>query len=465
MSTRAACVLGLVAGLATLAAAGCSIKNPDFCCSSVDSCRAVGAAAVVPCTDPAQPVCDDEGAHGPARACIADPGGTVCAGPADCGTPARPVCDVDGTGTCVGCADADDCVRFAAAPHCDPASMACVACVTSADCSGPYPVCGADNTCHPCASDGECAAGVCAQTGACPPTDQIIYVDGAAPAGNAACTMGAPCRTIAAGVALAMGTRRYLKLAPGNYAEQVLIDGRTLEIAGTGSELTSPANPVVEVRGTANLTVTGLRIRGGAGRGLRCADSTVAMRGGGLEGNGGRGVETSDCTLTVERARVLGNVGGGLLITGGRITIRNSFIGKNGSPLGLGGVSITNPIDLDLEFNTIADNVVGAGATAGLTCQASTSVIVSNNIIVGETDNQVMAASCAPTFTLSNQMITGTANVVGRPTFVNQAGGDYHLVSGSLGIDLANPTATVTVDIDNQPRPSGARSDLGADEL
>lgn len=448
-----------------LAASGCSVKNPDFCCSSLDSCRQAGLGGLVVCSDPSQPFCDDDGVYGVARSCIADPGTNACTGPADCATPDQPVCDVGGAGTCVGCAVAADCTRFAATPQCDDGTGVCVACRTSADCGGASPVCGTDHTCRSCAAAAECAAGLCTQAGTCPPAEQVIYVDSTAAAGNVACTAGAPCRTITAGVAAATAARRYLEIAPGMYAEQVILDGRAIEVSATGAELGSSSNPVIEVRNGATLTASGLRIRGGVGRGLRCTDSTAVLRGVGIEDNNGVGVEGSGCNLTLEQARVLGNRAGGLYLSGGRIAIRNAFIGKNGSLSSVvGGAFILSPFDLALEFTTIADNLVSSGA-AGLFCQTATVVTVANDIVVGAAGNQVQADTCAPRYTLSNQALAGATNLVATPTFRNAAAGDYHLVAGSPGIDQADPAATFTIDIDGEARPAGAHADVGADEV
>ena len=49
-------------------------------------------------------------------------------------------------------------------------------------------------------------------------------------------------------------------------------------------------------------------------------------------------------------------------------------------------------------------------------------------------------------------------------SFRNAGGADYHLVAGSMGLDKADPAATLAIDIDGDPRPAGA-ADLGADEL
>ncbi|HET9316166.1 MAG TPA: Calx-beta domain-containing protein, partial [Vicinamibacteria bacterium] len=48
--------------------------------------------------------------------------------------------------------------------------------------------------------------------------------------------------------------------------------------------------------------------------------------------------------------------------------------------------------------------------------------------------------------------------------FVNANGGDYHLPSGSPAVDRGITLASVTVDIEGNPRPQGASSDAGAYE-
>jgi parallel beta-helix repeat protein len=48
--------------------------------------------------------------------------------------------------------------------------------------------------------------------------------------------------------------------------------------------------------------------------------------------------------------------------------------------------------------------------------------------------------------------------------FVNPASGDYHIVAGSPAIDAGQTLPDVTVDIEGNPRPAGAASDIGAYE-
>ena len=62
-----------------------------------------------------------------------------------------------------------------------------------------------------------------------------------------------------------------------------------------------------------------------------------------------------------------------------------------------------------------------------------------------------------------DNLITGTVNIWGDPTFVAPACGNYHVGPGSAAID-AGVDAGVLTDIDGDPRPIGLGFDIGADE-
>ena len=65
------------------------------------------------------------------------------------------------------------------------------------------------------------------------------------------------------------------------------------------------------------------------------------------------------------------------------------------------------------------------------------------------------------TATLSSNLVTAVPGM-----FVNAAVGDLHLLaSATNAIDQAPTLSTVTNDFDGEPRPRGARSDIGADEF
>ncbi|WP_147443666.1 choice-of-anchor Q domain-containing protein [Corallococcus sicarius] len=56
------------------------------------------------------------------------------------------------------------------------------------------------------------------------------------------------------------------------------------------------------------------------------------------------------------------------------------------------------------------------------------------------------------------------ADVTSPPQFVNYAGGDFHLASGSPAINAGSPTFAPPIDLDGNARPSGAADDIGAYE-
>jgi len=458
---------------------GCKVRNEDFCCSTAESCAEVGAAGITPCTTAAAPFCDDTGEYeGVRRVCIADPLSNECAGVDDCPSPARPVCDVADTGTCVRCGSGADCARFPTQPLCDPAGGGCVECLAATDClAATAPVCGADQTCRGCTADAECASGLCTEaTGACVAVDAIVHVDAATGSGTA-CSAAMPCATLTAGVAAIGGMRTHIKVTAGTYRESVVIDGKSLTIVAPGATLSPVAldsTPLL-VRNNSTVRVEGLRVSGALGigdpNGIAClgqgADVPVlVLTEVQVDSSSGFGVFASVCKLTIERARLLDNDGGGLSTNLGEIVIRNSFIAKNGDlSSGAGGAIITTPANLIFEHNTVAENSAAGNVAAGVQCSSGMPRTLTGNIIVGPGATQVAANNCGFAYTLSNQGLVGTGNIMGTPTFVDALGDDYHLQPTSAGIDAADPASTVTVDIDGQPRPQGGRADIGADEV
>jgi parallel beta-helix repeat protein len=100
--------------------------------------------------------------------------------------------------------------------------------------------------------------------------------------------------------------------------------------------------------------------------------------------------------------------------------------------------------------NTIVNN---RGTSIDLASVSNTQV--SNNVSYG---NSVEIASGGSGTTL-------TTNLIGiDPQFVNPAGGDFHLKSGSPAIDAGTTLTSLTTDIAGTPRPQGKTFDIGAYE-
>jgi len=376
-----------------------------------------------------------------------------------------------------GCSDNSDCT-LPDLMICDTSSGACVEC-TEAEagaCTGATPVCGADETCRSCVSDGECASDACdTATGACFAEADVIYLTPGGAAGS--CTQAAPCATFAQGLAQVAGTRNLIKAATGTYSEStVTVSGLTVTILGAGAILEPASTNQHGLFATsgANVTLQGLTIRsaGGTGVGVRCdpgagANPTLHLQGATVSGNAGGGVTASNCTVTVESSTVSGNAGGGVSLSGGSPTLRNNWVVANGGPAaGIGGVKLDNIAGLTFEFNTVADNATNAAFAAGIQCSALSPVVLASSIVHGSAANQIGSPiQCTYSYSLSNQSLGGSNNLVASPLFVNTTTGDYHLAPTSPGIDAADPAATLAVDIDGEARPQGAGRDMGADEV
>jgi hypothetical protein len=77
---------------------------------------------------------------------------------------------------------------------------------------------------------------------------------------------------------------------------------------------------------------------------------------------------------------------------------------------------------------------------------------------------QIEGNNCAWTYSDIGQGGTGATNINADPLFVNVLQGNFHIQATSPARDAADPAATLAVDFDGDPRPQGARSDMGADE-
>jgi hypothetical protein len=472
----------LAALLTALAALACMKKDPDFCCSTQESCsRNGGPGVLAPCTDPDRPFCDDDGQYGIGRTCIADPVSNPCETPAECTNPDRPACFerrcvqcgdspdcavttpvCDGaTHLCMGCAIDDDCAPRAGTPRCLVASGACVACLDAGDCTvATSPVCDTGtHECRACRADGECASGFCDETaGSCVAEADIAYVS--TTGGGTLCTRAMPCATITNGVAATNAARKYVLVAPGAYSETVSIDGRTVMISAAGAALqpSSLNQPGLVVLNGSDVTVEGLRVHdagGGANAvGIRCAVVTSGMP-----------------RLSLSAVRVENNSAGGVRLDSCAFSIVNAMIVGNGSATSVfGGVEIGNVTaagEYRLAFSTIANNNSSDAFAAGVSCPTvAVPLAFSSNIIFdNESPMQVSGSNCAHAYSDIKEVVVGTGNINQPPLFVDALNGNFHLMPTSPAKNAADPAATLTTDADGDARPQGGRSDMGADEV
>lgn len=383
-----------------------------------------------------------------------------CTSNAQC-SGATPVCDVSGTKTCVQCTTDD----------------------TNA-CTGTTPVCGADHTCQACTMHSQCtASNVCLPDGSCSDGMNVAYV--ASTGSGSACTKAMPCGTLAAALAT---NKPIIKIAAGVVKDPnatTSIDGKAVTIfADPGAQLDRDGDgPILEVKSAnADVKIYDLEITGASG--TAGANGIDLVPNGGspkltltrvkVTLNQGTGISATGGNLTVTQSNISGNTGGGVSISSAQFDITNSVIAKNGSVSStFGGVLLngTNTGTRRLEFNTITANGGSSGNVTGVTCVlVNQPVTFSNNIVYA---NQVSGAGtqvggggmCSFAYSdIGPDPSSGTGNINADPKFVNANQGDYHLMASSPCKDVADPAATLDVDIDGDARPQGSRRDMGADE-
>jgi len=200
----------------------------------------------------------------------------------------------------------------------------------------------------------------------------------------------------------------------------------------------------------------------------------------------------TNCTITTNSALV---GGGGIYCNGGSPKIKNCIISGNFAPDG-GAIYSHNAGNPLIVNCTIAANTASSSA-AGIYCYKSSNLTINNSILWGNTAtnaSEVLVGNLdAPTsIRISHCDIQspdenvirdsdctidwGQGNIDADPHFTttgyltdteSYTGGDYHLLKESPCIDAGDPafvTAPDETDIDGDPRISGAKIDIGADE-
>lgn len=412
---------------------------------------------------------------------------------------------VDGPPT--GC-KATPAICTGATPACDMASDTCVECTTTSKdlCIGAEPVCGSDETCRGCTAHSECTSEVCLPDGSCAAAGDVAYVDGNVGAGTT-CTQAAPCKTVTAAVAPSVG-KAVVKVS-GTVVEttRIVIGSPTVKavLGAPGAKISGSTTMVIlEARGGANVTFADLEIGSTMGFeasacvlllpgetvtvrllrstirkctvGVNVLSGTAIIDQGTVTLNGLGIQQSSGGMVTVTGVTVAGNTGGGIQVTGnGGFKLVNNFIVSNGSGTSaVGGLQIANVTQAgtyECAFNTIYNNDVIPSAIAGVNCQTvvvplafKNNIVFANKVAAGGT--QVGgSAMCQHTYSdIGPDTVAGTGNINVDPQFVNVAQTDVHLKATSPVKDVADPAATLTIDIDGDTRPQGGGRDLGADE-
>jgi hypothetical protein len=464
-------LLLIVVPLAVLA--GCRTENPDFC---------KNFPGTMGC--PGEPM-----------------NGGRCSINTDCKDTSFPLCDTSmNGGTCVQCTDG---VR---------------------DCQGA--LCVLDK-CQPCTKHSQCSSHACLPDGTCADAAQVAYVRPSG--SGTACTDSAPCATLTDALHAGKATVKVEgnitdnDVAAATTSVTILADAGSQVTRSSAGTILAVNNDQTDVRvydlritggmgamtdmavsvsgsGTPKLTLTRVQVDNNVGIGISATAGTLTVTQSTITGNGAEGISAMNSTLmatqckisnnngfgilamnaalNASRNTISGNPGGGIEVNNGSFDITNNFITGNGDSVSFGGVVINmmNAGIQRFEFNTVTNNNAAAGKATGVSCMGpATPITLSNNIVfdneIGSSRTQIGGPNCNWTYsnigdsTSTNTITDPLGNKDADPLFMDVAGKNYHLKSGSPVKDAADPNASINVDFDGDTRPQGNRSDMGADEI
>ncbi len=376
--------------------------------------------------------------------------------------PAGPQCTAD-----------PDCTG--ATPVCDTAVGHCVECLLSTSCPS-MQVCGTDQRCHGCVTDGDCASGVCQATQSCAMEQNILY---AIPNGSGTeCSRTSPC-AFSTAVGQLTATRFIIKLGnvPGTkYTDAPITvdEPYGVQIIGTGVTYAPAAGEAAITASGANLEILGLTIENASATAVRCTSGVLTLQGMTLDQSGGYGVQATDCSLRVSRTRLSNHPLGAIAAGAGMHEIVNNIVSDTGTGSNIenGAVTITAATGGRLAFNTIVNTSSRSGnRIGGISCTEATAgafAVAQNVVAAWGSANNASGPGGNDQCTFRENFETQNLGSVGFTP-------DYHLTAATPAGSIrdANTPAmqadcsTQSVyldDIDRQARPFNNFCDRGADE-
>ncbi|MDY7077970.1 MAG: S8 family serine peptidase [Chloroflexota bacterium] len=238
-------------------------------------------------------------------------------------------------------------------------------------------------------------------------------------------------------------------------------------------------------------TIAANAARWGGGLFLREGDATLSgntVTANTADRDGG-GLYLQESAPTLDGNTITTNIadknGGGLHLWESDATLTNNICGDNQASTAGSGIYIRDSSPYLLHTTVARNGSAGLAAVADGSgvCVANNSIVtLSNTILVSHTVGITVTGDSTATLeaTLWGQdawanttdwggagaVVTGTPayNTWGAPAFLASGAGDYHIGPGSDAID-AGVDVGVTSDVDGDPRPVGARCDVGADEF
>ena len=242
-------------------------------------------------------------------------------------------------------------------------------------------------------------------------------------------------------------------------------DGISVTHAGSGKEV-----HLLFPYGDATLVNSAVRGEGGGfGNGISLQLATgFTMRDSSLVTDTRVGLDTTVTVPSVilQRAAITANttaltVGG----VGSEVIAQQVFLKATSTFPTSATVSLLDGTHLDATHATIVRNGTGRGITVGAT-NASSLAELTNSVIADVEDSAIVSGQPGhagvvnfshsaipnnPTALSGGSVNTNTGTVIGAPTFVDAAAGDYHLQAPQpLTIDAGDPADTTTLDLTGQ---------------
>ncbi|NJL71530.1 MAG: hypothetical protein HC888_07875 [Candidatus Competibacteraceae bacterium] len=371
---------------------------------------------------------------------------------------ATPLCE---NGDCVACGDAtgvscaDD---YPDTPVCDVAG-ACVECTVDdvSACPAEMPAC-VGNVCVPCTEHEQCPESACEiELGSCMPTDRVWHVDGdTVNCGTADGSESAPFCTITAAIA------QITDGAKGTLILHELDNDQTYDESAT----IGAATVIAFLAADGEFPVW----RGGAGNALRADEgaSIYVHRISFRSASSSAMVVTLGGHISVSRCTVAKSIDHGILISGGSISLVNSFVSVDA--LDASAVNLDQGT-LNAVYSTLSASAIGAPA---LSCtNGGTGSQIRNSLIVSLDPNspEVSACNSATVVDSATETMLGDNVALGSMMaswFTSFNSGDLHL-TGSAPAAISDAAVwrngDPATDIDGQPRPNadGTADFTGAD--
>lgn len=425
--------------------------------------------------------------------CTSQPGVGACRTVLNCKDDGAPICDAASL-MCRACTMGTDDVacknRNAKTPRCG-ASGKCVGCLTSDDCKGTStPTC-SNFTCTGCLQATDCPSRVCTADHSCAPQNDVIYVDNKNGSCAAVTHTGAlddPFCAIQDAVTAASDTgKAVISVAPSTKAYDAVtistVSAAGINISSSGGS----ANPV-QIRGSNNAAVsvtvaagtkvllTDLDLAATSGNGMDCSGGADLTLQSSRVHHSANGIVVNGCTLTLDGVRVYKNDNNGIYLQASTpYTLNNLMIWNNNAS----GIALQAAVQGVLRFVTVyANGNPSLTQPPGIDCGAGSNIIensiVFNNISALSAnllDKQTQG--CTLGSVVTNDSKSGTYKT--QIDFVNALGGDpsmYDLrlkpdsaANADCCIDKVTPPSPIDHDIDNNRRPQGNGSDIGASEV